>query len=89
MAGVNYVFTSSREACDNCGMQDDENLKISGTKVITPMLMDYIKIGKLQDLTPANVVPFLIQNLKWRIVDVSPSQITKSCLPFAKVRLLT
>lgn len=71
MAGINHVFTSSREACDNCGMHDDEHHLISGTKVITPMLLDYIEIGDLADLSPANVVPFLIANLKWRIVDVS------------------
>lgn len=73
MAGVNYVFASSRQACDNCGQQDDDNVLVSGTKIITPMLMDYVLKDNepLHDLTPENVVPFLVKNLKWRIVGVS------------------
>jgi hypothetical protein len=71
MAGLNHVFTSSREACDNCGNQAEEGHLICGTNPITPMLLDYVKIGELPDITPANVVPFLIKNLKWRIVPVS------------------
>ncbi|KAL9070477.1 MAG: hypothetical protein Q9157_005808 [Trypethelium eluteriae] len=71
MAGLNHVFTSSREACDNCGVQAEEGHLISGTKPITPMLLDYVKIGELPDITPANVVPFLTKNLKWRIVGAS------------------
>jgi len=71
MAGLNHVFTSSREACDNCGNQAEEGHLISGTNPITPMLLDYVKIGELPDITPANVVPFLVKNLKWRIVPVS------------------
>jgi hypothetical protein len=71
MAGLNHVFTSSREACDNCGNQAEEGHLISGTNPVTPMLLDYVKIGELPDITPANVVPFLVKNLKWRIVPVS------------------
>ena len=73
MAGLSYVFTSSREICDNCGMQDDADIETIGTKLITPMLRDYVKIGVMPDLTPATVVPFLTKNLKWRVVDVSPT----------------
>lgn len=70
MAGLNHVFTSTREACDNCGDQMDEGHLVTDTNPITPMLLDYIEIGQLADLTPANVVPFLIKNLKWRVVTV-------------------
>ena len=71
MAGLNHVFTSTREACDNCGYQMDEGHMVTDTNPITPMLLDYIEIGQLADLTPANVVPFLVKNLKWRVVTVS------------------
>lgn len=73
-AGINYVFAASREACDNCGQQDDDQVLVGDTKIITPMLMDYILKDNepLQDLTPEHVVPFLVKNLKWRIVAVSP-----------------
>ena len=71
MAGLNHVFTSSKEACDNCGNQAEQGHLISGTNPITPMLLDYVKIGELPDISPVNVVPFLVKNLKWRIVPVS------------------
>jgi len=70
MAGLNHIFTSTREACDNCGYQMEEGHLVTDTNPITPMLLDYIEIGQLADLTPANVVPFLIENLKWRVVTV-------------------
>lgn len=86
MAGINYVFTGSREACDNCRALDDNDVEITGTKVITPMLMDYVKVGQLLDLSPEHVVPFLEDNLKWRIVDVSfpfPFSFSYSLFQFA------
>lgn len=73
LAGVTYVFTSSRDLCDNCGHQADERQLVTDTTPVTSMLLDYVHQNLLTDLTPPSVVPFLIQNLKWRIVTVSES----------------
>ena len=32
------------------------------------MLLDYEAIGQLQSLRPEHVKPFLVKNLKWRVV---------------------
>lgn len=71
LAGLSANFASSVELCDNCGQSALQRQLVSDTTVITPMLLDYIKIGILLDLSPSNVVPFLISNLKWRVVTVS------------------
>ena len=68
---MHHIFASTPELCDNCGEQEDDYLLVTDTAVITPMLKDYVKTGQLSDLTPANVVPFLAKNLKWRVVTVS------------------
>ena len=41
LAGVNYIFTSPREFCDNCGQQDEVGQVASDTHPITPLLLDY------------------------------------------------
>jgi tyrosinase len=43
---------------------------VTDTTDITPILLDYTKVGKLPDLSAAEVVPFLKARLKWRIVTV-------------------
>lgn len=70
LAGIDYVFVSSRQICNNCGIQAENESLLTDTAVITPLLLNYIGNG-LEDLTPAKVVPFLIDNLKWRVVSVS------------------
>jgi hypothetical protein len=72
LAALNHNFTSSVELCDNCGTSYEGGQLISGTNVITPILLDYVKVGVLPDIGPDNVVPFLITNLKWRVVTVCP-----------------
>jgi len=58
------------EACDNCGNQQQQAHLVSNTAPITPILLDYVQLGDLADLSMANVKPFLVKNLKWRILTV-------------------
>jgi hypothetical protein len=71
LAGVNHIFAAPTEACDNCGIQQHQAHLVTDTAVITSMLLDYVQIGQLEDLTVRNVKPFLIKRLKWRVVTVS------------------
>jgi tyrosinase len=71
LAGVNHIFAAPTEACDNCGNQQNQAHLVTDTAPITPILLDYIQVGQLDDLTVRNVKPFLIKHLKWRIVTVS------------------
>ena len=59
------------EVCDNCGNQAAQAMLISNTAPISGILKDYVSAGQLADLTAPNVKPFLIKNLKWKIVSVS------------------
>lgn len=80
LAGLSHNFTAPVELCDNCGYQATQGHLVSGTNVITPLLLDYVKIGVLQNTEPEHVVPFLITNLKWRIVTVSRPFHERHCL---------
>jgi tyrosinase len=69
-AGLNHVFTSPTEICDNCGLAEQQHKLISSTSPITSMLLDYAETGQLASLRPEHVKPFLIKKLKWRVVAV-------------------
>jgi len=79
-AGTTSIFAAPSQACDNCGRQDELEKLVTNTTDITPMLLDLKKINKFEDLSSANIVPFLKDNLKWRIATVCSSTST----PFLK-----
>ena len=62
---------------------------MTSTAPVTPMLLDYVKIGELEDLSPNNVKPFFVKKLKWRVVDVSPSSFSYSIVFPSQDRWLT
>ena len=88
LAAINYIFASPRETCDNCGKQDAAGQLASDTSPITPLLLDYLERtdNNLETLEPENVRPFLIKNLRWRVVYVSPH---KPELRLPHMKLLT
>jgi hypothetical protein len=70
-AGLNHVFAAPVEACDNCASQDQASELVRSTSPITSILFDYVNAGTLGSTRPEHVVPFLVKNLKWRVVTVS------------------
>ena len=70
-AGLNHVFAAPTEACDNCMEQEGVAHIIRSTSPITSMLLDYVQAGVLESMQPEHVHPFLVKNLKWRVVTVS------------------
>ena len=70
LAGLSHTFAAPVEACDNCGNQEEQGHLITHTTPITPILLDYVDCQQLQSLAAEHVEPFLIKNLKWRIVTV-------------------
>jgi tyrosinase-like protein len=70
LAAFSYSFTASVETCGNCAKQEEERVKITSSEVLTPMLIDYIKIGELRSLEPSDVKPFLVDGLRWRVSTV-------------------
>ncbi|OJD40032.1 tyrosinase [Diplodia corticola] len=73
LAGMTHVFAAPRAACDNCALQSDEGLRVTGTTAVTPILLDYVEDGRagLGSLAPDDVVPFLRRALVWRVADVN------------------
>ncbi|KAF2731878.1 Di-copper centre-containing protein [Polyplosphaeria fusca] len=66
--GNTHIFTAPIQACDNCGHQDQQAHLVTNTTPMTAMLLDYEATGRLASLRPEHVKPFLVQNLKWRVV---------------------
>ncbi|KAI9719091.1 MAG: hypothetical protein M1812_003721 [Candelaria pacifica] len=71
LGGLTHIFSAPVEACDNCGRQAEQNLQVTSTNPITPMLHDYVGNGTLASLHPDDVVPFLRTNLHWRVVGIN------------------
>ncbi|KAI0482566.1 hypothetical protein GGR56DRAFT_620540 [Xylariaceae sp. FL0804] len=67
LAGVHHIFAAPREACDNCGRNEEQAAVVETTIPITSLLVDYRASGALPSLEPEHVEPFLKQRLKWRI----------------------
>lgn len=72
LAGSTHIFTAPRAACDNCAIKSENRATlVTGTVAITPLLADYVALGKITGLDPDYVVDFLKKNLYWRAVGVS------------------
>ena len=71
LAGTSHIFAAPTEACDNCGNQQRQAHLVTDTSAITPILLDYVEIGRLTDLRAQNVKPFLVKNLEWKVATVS------------------
>jgi tyrosinase len=70
-ANLNHVFAAPIEACDNCEQQEGVAHLVRSTNPITSMLLDYVHTGELASMRPEHVRPFLVANLRWRVVTVS------------------
>lgn len=69
--GNTHVFAAPIEACDNCGRQEEQALLVTNTTPLTDQLLDYVEIGMLESMRPEHVKPFLVANMKWRVIGVS------------------
>ncbi|KAF6808219.1 tyrosinase, partial [Colletotrichum plurivorum] len=96
LAGASGVFASSRAAiddggCANCAKQEAVGLKYMDTVSLTPALLMYwdsqeeLYGCQVNDLTPDIVLPFLIRNLHWRVVNINGRQIARETIPSLKV----
>ncbi|OBR08255.1 Tyrosinase [Colletotrichum higginsianum IMI 349063] len=96
LAGSSGIFASSRAAidsgaCENCSKQEASGLKYMDTVALTPALLTYwdnqeehygCRVG---DLSPGYVLPFLVRNLHWRVVNIHGDQVPRETIPSLKV----
>jgi tyrosinase len=73
--GTFFVLGSdlADSGCDKCKRDEEDGLKVRGIVPLTSSLVDVITQGKLSSLDPANVVPYLIDNIYWRVTLVRAS----------------
>ncbi|KIX96367.1 uncharacterized protein Z520_08145 [Fonsecaea multimorphosa CBS 102226] len=85
LGGISHIFAAPVEACDNCHMQAvNLNHLQTDTAGITSTLLDYMLTGDLADLSPENVKPFLVKNLKWRVVTATGELVDPRTIPSLK-----
>ncbi|KAF5642479.1 tyrosinase precursor (monophenol monooxygenase) [Fusarium tjaetaba] len=70
-AGLSHILAAPANVCDNCATQEEQRQLVTSTTPITSLLLDYVKVGKLNSMVENDVKQFLIKNLKWR-VETSP-----------------
>jgi hypothetical protein len=72
--GKAHFFIAPPSICDNCMQQGAAGAKVANTTTLTPILHDYIHKGEgdlaLESLEPEDVKPFLVKNLRWRVIKV-------------------
>ena len=68
LAGIAHFFIASPDDCENCTALGQAGAQVSHSTTVTSTLADYVALGELGSLEPDDVVPFLVKNLKWRVV---------------------
>ncbi|KAK6503306.1 hypothetical protein TWF481_008331 [Arthrobotrys musiformis] len=58
-----YYLLTKNGTCNDCS----ENALVTGSVPLTHMLIDCARGGKLKDLSPESVIPYLRRNLNWRV----------------------
>ena len=84
--GMVYNFSSPKEArgmgpegCEYCEKQQADHALSAGQVILTDYLVENITKSialrgiTLRSLDPADVIPYLRENLHWRVMDVSTS----------------
>ncbi|KAH7073183.1 common central domain of tyrosinase-domain-containing protein [Paraphoma chrysanthemicola] len=82
--GNTHVFAAPIEACDNCGRSEEQSLLVTNTNPLTDQLLDYVEIGTLESMRPEHVKPFLVANLKWRVIGPDGSRVDPRTLSESK-----
>ena len=68
LAGTAHFFIAPSEVCENCYTLGQAGAKVSNSTTITPILCDYKEQKELKSLEKDDVTPFLVKNLKWRVM---------------------
>lgn len=71
LAGYTHIFAAPVEACGECEQQHDVRQKQSDTVPMNRILLNHKIAGNLANLSPDRVEPFLVNNLRWMVVNVS------------------
>lgn len=69
--GAAHVFTSPPAICDNCARHEEQKSLVTYTVAMASLLYDYVKTQQLASLNEADVVPFLVKKLKWKVQSVN------------------
>ena len=75
LAATNHIFTAPTQLCANCADQALAQETYNDSEFLTPMLQDLVDKGRLPDLSVSTIVPYLKQNLHWRVLDIGRQDI--------------
>ncbi|KAG8825735.1 hypothetical protein FRC19_010652 [Serendipita sp. 401] len=87
LVGTHVIFTSQIEVtgCERCQLGAAEHMRVGGTIPLTGALVQSVQEGRVPDLTPEHVAPFLRKELHWRVQRADGSVIELSEIPSLKI----
>ncbi|KAG8798511.1 hypothetical protein FRC16_007116 [Serendipita sp. 398] len=71
--------------CERCQLGAAEHMRVGGTIPLTGALVQSVQEGRVPDLTPEHVAPFLRKELHWRVQRADGSVIELSEIPSLKI----
>jgi tyrosinase len=86
LVGSHFVFTKA--VTSNCPGCDPSQL-VTATIPITSALMGQVSEGKLASLQPADVEPFLMSNLKYRVTRLDDQEVGNGDVPSLKISIVS
>jgi tyrosinase len=71
--GEFFVLASdtAHSGCDKCKKDEEAKVQVRGIVPLTSTLTGFVVQGSLGSLEPADVVPYLIKHMHWRVAFVS------------------
>ncbi|KAF7945069.1 hypothetical protein EAE96_009849 [Botrytis aclada] len=75
--------------CGKCIKDEARSLMISGTVPLTPILLKLYKNGDLGSLETENVIPYLRQNLHWRVTLADGTEIDRGNVEGLKISVVS
>ncbi|KAH8653928.1 tyrosinase precursor [Tricladium varicosporioides] len=91
LVGAVTVFGKEAETtgCGKCKEDAEENVVITGTVPLTAALMKEYKKGSLGALSKENVLPWLRENLHWRVTVADGTEQLRQEVPGLRVSVVT
>lgn len=91
LVGNFAVFGKERAStgCGKCKQDAEDNVEVTGTVPLTAALLKAVKNGDLGGLGKENVLPWLRENLHWRVTLADGTEKSRDEVPGLKIGVVT
>ncbi|KAH0538314.1 hypothetical protein FGG08_005088 [Glutinoglossum americanum] len=91
LVGTHCIFVNNPTTtqCAKCKDDNDNQIHVTASIPLTTTLIDCIKDGELRSLKPADVEPFLVKNLHWRVTKMNDEHVRREDVPELLVSIVS